>query len=157
MTNTLKLVVSIVSTEAAGLIGSIFTSSSIPTWYKTLNKPSFNPPNWLFGPVWTTLYLMMGVAFYRIWKKGLDVPGVKFAMILFGVHLAFNILWSVLFFGLKNPALAFAEIIVLWLMIVACIYKFYQLDRTAAYLLVPYLLWVSFASLLNFSLWRLNS
>lgn len=140
----------------AGIIGTVFTSKAIPTWYAGVNKPSFNPPNWIFGPVWVTLYTMMGIAAYLVWKDWANNAVAKYATILFFVHLAFNALWSILFFGLKNPMLAFFEIIVLWLMIVALIVMYYQINKTASYLLVPYLLWVSFASVLNFYIWRLN-
>lgn len=141
---------------SAGFIGSFFTSASIPIWYANINKPSFNPPNWIFGPVWTILFIMMGLASYFIWLRWGSGNLAKIALILFFVHLIFNILWSVLFFGLQEPFWAFLEIVFLWIMILALIILFYQIDKKAAYLLVPYLLWVSFASVLNFAIWRLN-
>lgn len=152
----LKLIVSIIISQLAGLIGATFTSRAIPTWYATLNKPTFNPPNWLFGPVWTALYLLMGISLFLVWQKGLYYNGVKIALIVFGIQLILNILWSILFFGLKSPLAAFIEIIILWLLILVTILTFYKISRAAAILLLPYILWVSFASILNFSLWRLN-
>lgn len=146
----------ILASQAAGLVGSIFTTSKITTWYATLNKPSFNPPGWIFGPVWVTLYTMMGIAAYFVWQKRGDNPLVNMALVIFFIHLIFNALWSILFFGLQNPMWAFMEIVILWLMIVALIIIFYKIDRRAAYLLIPYLLWVSFASVLNFYIWNLN-
>lgn len=148
--------VSVLISQSAGIIGSFFTFDSVNTWYKTLNKPSFSPPNWLFAPVWLTLYTMMGISSYLVYLKRGEYPQAKPALVLFGIHLALNALWSILFFGLKNPLLAFIEIIILWLTIVALIILFYKIDKIAALLLVPYLLWVSFASILNFSIWRLN-
>ena len=151
----IKLIVSIVACQAAGLIGGLFTARSVKTWYLTLNKPSFNPPGWIFGPVWTLLYLMMGVSLYLIWKQAGE-QNIRFAVIVFILQLALNTLWSILFFGMHNPALAFAEIILLWIAILACIILFYPLSERASYLLLPYLLWVSFASVLNYSIWQLN-
>lgn len=142
--------------QLAGVVGSFFTASKIPSWYATLNKPSFNPPGWIFGPVWITLYTMMGIASYLVWQKRGDTSLAKISLVVFFVHLVFNALWSIIFFGLQNPMLAFFEIVVLWMMIVSLIIMFYQIDKRAAYLLIPYLLWVSFASVLNFFIWRLN-
>jgi len=153
-----KLIVAIVACEITGAIGSIFTIPNIPTWYANLAKPFFSPPNWVFGPVWTLLFLLMGVAFYIIWENK-DKKLLKkrnFAINWFGIQFAFNILWSYLFFGLRNPFLGFVGIIFLWLSIVATIIYFYKIDKKAAYLLVPYLLWVSFASLLNYFVMILN-
>ena len=156
MPKFLSPIIFIFISQAAGLVGSFFTSPAIPTWYATLNKPSFNPPSWLFGPVWITLYTLMGLAAWLVWQKWGESTLAKGAVILFLVHLVFNSLWSILFFGLQNPGLAFIEIIILWLMILALIIIFYRIDKRAAYLLVPYILWVSFAAVLNFSIWRLN-
>ena len=136
--------------QAAGTIGSIFTFSAIPNWYAYLNKPFFNPPNWIFGPVWTTLYTLMGISVYLVWKKRKGIP------FWFWVQLVLNALWSILFFGLQNPILAFVGVIFLWLSIFLTITSFYRIHKTAAYLLVPYLLWVTFASLLNASIALLN-
>jgi len=146
----------ILISQVAGLIGSIFTGPAIPTWYAALNKPGFNPPGWLFGPVWVILYTMMGLAAYLVYLKLGEGGFARGALILFFIHLCFNSLWSILFFGLKSPGLALIEIILLWGMILALIIVFYPIDKRAAYLMLPYILWVSFAAILNFSIWRLN-
>lgn len=152
----LLLVASILLSQLAGIIGSLATASAISTWYVTLVKPDFNPPNWIFGPVWITLYTLMGIALYLVWSKGNQIPQVKTATSIFLLHLVVNSAWSIAFFGLKNLGLALAIIIVLWLMIVLLIRLFSKLNIWASRLLWPYLLWVSFATLLNFSLWQLN-
>lgn len=147
-----KLALCLLLPQAAGAVGALFTTPNIPTWYATLPKPALAPPNWVFGPVWTTLFLLMGIAAYLLWRRGLSRPGARLALSLFLVQLGLNVLWSALFFGMRNPAAAFSEIIVLWLAIAATIAAFYRVSRTAAALLVPYLLWVSFASYLNFGI-----
>jgi tryptophan-rich sensory protein len=152
----IKLISSIAICQLAGLIGAIFTSPSIPTWYAALVKPSFNPPSWVFGPVWTTLYTLIGVSLYLIIKDGIDSKEKKTALFVFSIHLILNSLWSIIFFGMKNPLLAFLEILILWGMIVYTMYLFKRINKTSVYLLSPYLLWVSFATILNFSIWRLN-
>ncbi|MCC7571566.1 tryptophan-rich sensory protein [Candidatus Micrarchaeota archaeon] len=143
----------------AGFLGSFFTASAIPTWYSGLNKPFFNPPNWLFAPVWTALYIMMAIAGFLAWKEGWGVKNkknIKTALTLFFVQLFLNFLWSVLFFGMKNPFLAFIEIIILWIFIILTTIQFYKISKNAAYLMIPYILWVSFATILNYSIWILN-
>jgi len=152
----LKLIVSIAVCELAGAVGSVFTISAIPTWYATLSKPSFNPPNWVFGPAWTILYLLMGVSLYLIWEKGFTKES-KVAVSIFGVQLALNALWSVVFFGLRSPAYALIVIIALWLAIAVTIIKFYKISRNAAFVLIPYLAWVSFAAILNYFVWQMNT
>ncbi len=142
--------------EGAGIVGSVFTMSSIPGWYTTLARPEFAPPNWLFGPVWTILFLLMGIAAFLVWRKGLGRKEAKTALRIFVVQLVLNVLWSVIFFGLHNPGGAFVEIILLWLAIVATIYTFARVSRPAAWLLAPYILWVSFAAYLNYAIWTLN-
>lgn len=154
--NVIKLISAVAICEAAGAVGAIFTTPKISTWYAGLNKPSFNPPSWIFAPVWTALFFLMGMAFYFIWEASAKNKKAKGALVIFGIQLALNILWSYLFFGLQNPFYAFIEIIILWLAIVASIIAFNKIDKKAAYLLLPYILWVSFAVFLNFSLWRLN-
>lgn len=140
-----------------GFLSSIVTRESITTWYPTLTKPIFNPPNWLFAPVWTILYIMIGVAGGLVWSKlESNQEIVKKAFGFFVIQLALNALWSYLFFGLHNPLLAFVEIILLWLIIFETFNQFKKIDKTAAYLLIPYLVWVSFAMVLNFSIWWLN-
>jgi translocator protein len=141
--------------QLAGIIGSLFTTSSIPTWYATLIKPSFNPPNWIFAPVWIFLYLLMGISFYLIWIKS-NNPNFSFLMSVFLLQLVLNAFWSIIFFGLKSPLFAFVEIIVLWLTILICIILFFRISKISSYLLIPYLLWVSFAAVLNFAIWKLN-
>jgi translocator protein len=153
MNNFFKLLLSVIICELAGIIGSIFTVSSIPTWFAGLNKPSFSPPNYLFGPVWTILYLMMGISLFLIWKKG---GNNRTALIIFFIQLLLNTFWSIIFFGLKMPFAAFVEIIIMWVFILLTIISFYGISKPAAYLLIPYLLWVSFASVLNFKIWMLN-
>lgn len=150
-----KFIFSFLLCQGAALIGSVFTIAAIPTWYAQLHKPSFNPPNWLFGPVWTLLYTLMAVALYLIWKQGLTEK-TKPAIIIFLIQLALNVLWSYLFFFLKAPAIAFSEILILWLAILATIVKFCDLSRPAGLILIPYLTWVSFASVLNFFVAKLN-
>ena len=152
----LKLVLSIVICQGAGFLGSLATTPSIGTWYKTLAKPNFSPPNAIFAPVWITLYLMMSIALFLVWKRGAATAGVKSALVLFFVQLALNTLWSILFFGLHQPMGAFFEIIFLWVFILLTLIAFWRTSLPAGLLLVPYLLWVSFASVLNFALWRLN-
>ncbi len=152
----LKLIGSIIICQLAGFIGSLFTTPAIPTWYKTLSKPAFNPPNSIFSPVWITLFLLMGISLFLVWQKNHKDREVKIALLFFTAQLVLNILWSILFFGLKSPLWAFVEIIILWLAILLTIIKFFKVSKPAGYLLLPYILWVSFAAFLNFSLWRLN-
>jgi len=147
-----KLVISILIPFLASAIGGLFTASSVSTWYVELTKPSFNPPSWIFGPVWTILYLLMGISLYLVWIKKYDKP----AFVVFGVQLVLNALWSILFFGLKVPLYAFIEIVFLWVAILMTIIYFYRINRTSAYLLIPYILWVSFAAVLNLSIFLLN-
>lgn len=155
-TNDWKLVMSIVICQLAGFIGSFFTVSSLSTWYVTLNKPFFNPPSWLFGPVWISLYFLMGISLYLIWNKGIESKPSKIALSVFALQLVLNSLWSILFFGLKSPLFAFIEIIILWIAILSTIIYFYKISKVASYLLIPYILWVSFAAVLNFSIYYLN-
>ncbi len=156
MSNTLKLILSIVICQAAGLIGTVFTMDSIPTWYAALNKPALNPPNWIFGPVWTVLYLMMGISLFIIWKEGLKNKIIKSAFIIFMIQLILNTIWSIVFFGMQSPAGGLLIIILLWIMILVTILKFMKISRVAGILLIPYLLWVSFATYLNYSIFKLN-
>lgn len=156
MNKIIKFLTSIVVCELVGLVSVPFTIASIPTWYATLNKPPFSPPNWIFSPVWTTLYFMMGISIFLIWNKGFKNKKVKTAVLFFTVQLFFNFLWSLFFFGIHSPVLAFVDIVLLWLAIVITIGKFHSLSKPASYLLLPYLLWVSFATLLNFSIVILN-
>jgi benzodiazapine receptor len=152
----LKLLISIIVCECAGIIGSVFTTSAIPTWYASLQKPAFTPPNWLFAPVWITLYLLMGIAAFIIWRKGLDEKKVRTALIIFAVQLVINILWSVVFFGLESPLSGLIVIIILWIAILITILRFAKISPAAAWIMVPYILWVSIATALNASIWALN-
>ena len=156
MVNWPKLIIAILFCESAGFIGSLFTQSSVGTWYQTLKKPPLNPPDWIFAPVWTALFCLMGVSAYIVWEKGLDNRPVRAALMIFCLQLVLNSLWSVLFFGLKSPQYAFYEIFLLWAAIVATIWKFWPISPWAGALLLPYILWVSFAVYLNFSIYHLN-
>jgi benzodiazapine receptor len=151
-----KLLASVVACQLAGALGAIFTRSAIPVWYAALKKPSFSPPNWLFGPAWITLYLLMAVAAYLVWQKGLAHPGVRVALAAFVVQLLLNALWSPAFFGLRSPLAGAAVIVLLWLAIALTMLLFWKLSPPAAWLLLPYLLWVSYASALNISIYLLN-
>jgi tryptophan-rich sensory protein len=151
----LKLIISLILPLAAGYIASAFTAQSITGWYYLLQKPSFNPPNWLFAPVWTTLYIMMGISLYLVWKQSYK-RNISFELNLFLFQLVLNILWTIIFFGLNEIFIAFLEILLLWVSIIICIIYFYRINKTAAYLMVPYIFWVSFASILTFSIWKLN-
>lgn len=155
MKNLPKLAISIIIPLAVGFISSFFTRNSIPTWYSTLVKPALSPPNWIFFPVWTLLYVMMGVSLYLVWRKGFGNK-TKTAIYLFSAQLLLNFLWTFLFFGLKSMLLAFAGIIVLWIMILITIVRFYRISKEAAYLLIPYIIWVSFASYLNLATFLVN-
>jgi translocator protein len=152
-----KLSVSLLSCLGAGVIGSFFTTPAIPTWYAALQKPAFNPPNWLFAPVWTALYLLMGIAVFLVWRQGLHNTLAKIALGFFGGQLFLNVCWSLLFFGLRSPLLGLAEICLLWVMIVLTLRAFLKVSLPAGLLLLPYLAWVSFAAFLNWTIWRLNS
>lgn len=154
--NTPKLIISIALCEIVGIIGSVFTVSSIETWYRFLNKPEFSPPNWVFGPVWTMLYALMGVSLYLIWNRGLKSNKTKYAIKIFFVQLTFNFFWSIAFFGLQNPLLALIVIVLLWASILYTILLFKKISQIAGLLLLPYILWVSFAVLLNLSIVLLN-
>lgn len=156
MPKFLKLVISIVICESAGVIGSFFTVPSIPTWYAALQKPEFSPPNFVFGPVWTTLYLLMGISLFLVWKSkgGRDNKGK--AMQVFFTQLILNVLWSIVFFGFHSLAGGLVVIVFLWLLIIETIREFSKINKIAAILLYPYLAWVTFASFLNLALVFLN-
>jgi benzodiazapine receptor len=139
------------------VIGSIFTTSAISTWYATLKKPAFTPPNWVFSPAWITLFVLMGISAFLVWNKGLSDQKVKIALSIFVAQLLLNVLWSVMFFGLRSPLAGLIEIAVLWIAILLSILYFFKVSEIAGVLLLPYILWVSFAAILNFSIWRLNT
>ena len=158
--NILKLVISIGVSLGAGAIGSFFTAPAVQSnWYLELIKPAFNPPSWVFGPVWTTLYILMGISLFLIWKINPSEarPGERRrAVILFFIQLVLNVFWLIIFFGLHSLGGAFIEIVFLWLTILATIIAFAKISKSAAWLLAPYILWVSFAVYLNFAIWLLN-
>lgn len=152
----LKLGISILACLAAGGIGSIFTFKAIPIWYAGLEKPRYTPPNWAFGPIWTTLYILMGLSVFLVWQKGLDTNGVVIAFILFWVQLMLNVLWSSVFFGIKSKGGGAIVIVWLWLLILATMIASFKVSAWAGTLLTPYIVWVSIASYLNIGVWLLN-
>jgi tryptophan-rich sensory protein len=156
MKNLIQLVVALAVPLLVGGISGVATAQGVRDWYPTLVKPSFNPPAWVFGPVWTVLYLMMGLAAYLVWKRGWGDGMVRTALALFALQLVLNGLWSVLFFGLRSPGAALADILLLWVAIVATLVSFWRLTPTAGLLLLPYLAWVTFAAALNGAIWWLN-
>jgi translocator protein len=153
--NILKLIVSLILPLALGAIAGIFTSHAIPEWYETLNQPSFNPPNQVFGPVWTALYLLMGFSLFLIWKQSAD-KGRNRAILVFMIQLILNFGWSFLFFYYHQIGIALVEIVLLWLSIISMILLFYRIKPLAAYINIPYLLWVTFATILNAAYYFLN-
>ena len=156
MHRLLKLFFAVLICEGVGILGSIFTISAITTWYQTLNKPLFSPPNFVFGPVWTILYALMGISIFLVLEKKIKVKERNNLIYLFSLQLLLNFLWSVIFFYFHFPFVAFLEILFLWGSILLLIIKFWRYSKPASVLLIPYLLWVSFASLLNFSIFLLN-
>ncbi len=156
LTDIIKLIVCLTATLGVGYLGSLYTTPAIDSWYAGLQKPSFNPPNWVFMPVWTVLYVLMAVAAFLIWRSAAPIAQKAPALAAFAVQLGLNLLWSVLFFGLRKPAYALLEIVVLWAMIIVTMVLFNRVSRVAALLLTPYLAWVTFAAVLNSELWRLN-
>lgn len=153
--NITKLVISLLLTVGMGSLGGIFTISEIPNWYAGLQKPSFNPPNWLFGPVWTMLYILMGISVYLVWKQTVSVER-NTALTLFVVQFVLNFFWSIIFFKQHQIGWALVEIIVMWFFIFLTIIWFGKISSTASWLMVPYISWVSFASILNAAIWKLN-
>lgn len=161
--NILVLATTIIVSEAAGLIGAWLTTPAIPAWYASLVKPELTPPSWVFGPVWTTLFILMGAAAYLIWLSAEEMPQNhpmrakrRNALFIFGLQLAVNTLWSVVFFGQRDPGAALVVVGALWVLIAVKLVLFSQLSKSAALLLVPYFLWVSFAAYLNYAIWVLN-
>jgi tryptophan-rich sensory protein len=154
MLTYLKLIISVAIPLVAGFAGSLFTSQSLEDWYPALRKPFFTPPNWLFFPVWTTLFVLMGIACYLVWQR--NFAGHRVVLYLYCLQLVANVMWSWFFFGLRRPEWALVDILVLWVLILACIVSFYRISHLAGYLLLPYLGWVSLASFLNYFIVRLN-
>lgn len=157
MNNISKLVISIAIPVAIGATAGFFTVTGVGSWYQTINKPSWNPPGWVFGPVWTMLYIMMGVSLYLVWKSGNNNHLKRTAIGLFAVQLILNFFWSFIFFDQQQPGWAFVEIIAMWVFILLTIFAFAKVNKTAAWLLVPYISWVSFATILNYTIWKLNN
>lgn len=157
MNNIAKLVISIAIPVTIGATAGFFTATGVDSWYQTIQKPSWNPPGWIFGPVWTTLYIMMGIALYLVWKSDASYNLKKTAITLFAVQLVLNFFWSFIFFNQQQPGWALVEIIVMWGAILITIFAFAKVSKTAAWLLVPYISWVSFATILNYTIWKLNS
>ena len=156
MRKPIRLIVAVLLPVLVGAVSGLFTASSVKTWFVTLNKPSFNPPSYVFAPVWTTLYIMMGIAFYLVWVSVTDKAQQHKAMTVYFIQLFLNFCWSFIFFYKQRPDLAFIDIVFLWISIVATLVLFYRISKPAGWLLVPYLLWVSFASALNYAIWQLN-
>lgn len=157
MNKFVKIAIALIICLTVGYSASLVTRPSIETWYVTLEKPVFNPPNWIFMPVWTTLYIFMAIAAALVWNKIKEqTEKVKMALFFFLIQLTLNAIWSYLFFGLKNPLLALIEIILLWLMIYETYLKFTRINKISGYLLIPYLAWVGFATVLNAGIWWLN-
>jgi translocator protein len=151
----LPLIVSILLPLVIGGLSGIVTSANIPTWYASINKPWFNPPNWIFGPVWTTLYILMGIASYIIYTSEISYHRMR-SLLFYTIQLCLNFAWSFIFFGLKNPGIALIEIIFMWIFIYLTILQFGKISSIASWLMVPYITWVSFASILNFYIYILN-
>lgn len=156
MQRNVKIFLMVVLCLAVGFLSSFATQSSVNDWFPTLNKPFFNPPGWLFAPVWTILYIVMGIAAGMIWSKPIPKKIKTIAFGFFMIQLGLNALWSILFFGLKSPFLAWIEILFLWFFIFQTYRQFYAIQPLAGKLLLPYLAWVTFATVLNFSIWWLN-
>jgi len=156
MKQAFKLLICILIPLTAGFLAGFFTTSEIPGWYQSIQKPSWNPPNWVFAPVWTFLYVTMGISLFLVWKSGAPEKVKKRAYGIFAVQLVFNFFWSFIFFKQHQTGWALAEIILLWLMILLTILTFARVSKPAAWLLVPYISWVSFAVLLNYTIWKIN-
>ncbi|NOT50540.1 MAG: tryptophan-rich sensory protein [Chitinophagaceae bacterium] len=157
MNKTIKLIIAVAVPLIIGFTSGFFTETGEASWYQSINKPSWNPPNWIFAPVWTTLYVLMGIALFLVWNSNVNTRYKRTAIILFSIQLLLNFFWSLIFFNQQQPGWALVEIITLWIFILLTIFAFAKLSKTAAWLLVPYISWVSFAAILNYTLWKLNS
>jgi tryptophan-rich sensory protein len=157
MSRVLKLIVSVAVPVAVGALSGFATRDAVGGWYDGLEKPSFAPPDSVFGPVWTTLYVMMGVACFLVWRESARRPGVRTALGVYAIQLVLNGLWSLLFFGLRSPIAGLIDIALLWIAIIATVVLFARISKLAGALLLPYLAWVSFAAMLNYSIWALNA
>ena len=156
MNNWLKLLISVIIPQLVAASGAYFTITGVGSWYIQINKPDWNPPSWVFGPVWTMLYILMGVSFFLIWKSGASSNLKKTAVFFWIAQLVANFFWSFIFFGQHEIGLAFFEILLLWVLILFTIFCFAKISKLAAWLLVPYISWVSFAAILNYTIWELN-
>lgn len=157
MKTWMKLIISVAIPVTVGIISGFFTVPEIDTWYQTIKKPDWQPPKWLFGPVWTTLYIMMGIAFYLVWKKPVEPSKKRMAVTLWIIQLVLNFFWSFVFFRQHQIDWALGEIVILWAFILLTIFAFARLNKVAAWLLVPYISWVTFAGILTYTIWELNA
>ncbi len=155
MSKPIRLIISILIPVAIGATNGYFTVTGLGSWYQSISKPSWNPPNSIFGPVWTTLYILMGIALYLVWKSGNNELKSR-AITLFTIQLILNFFWSIIFFNQHQISWALAEMLLLWIFILLTIFSFASISKTAAWLLVPYISWVSFAMVLNYTIWQLN-
>jgi tryptophan-rich sensory protein len=151
-----RLIAAVLLCLIIGSAGSLVTTTGAGSWYESLEKPAFTPPNWVFAPVWTTLFILMGIALYLIWQSGTERREVQIALAVFGLQFALNVLWSFLFFGMQSPLLGLVDIVLLWILIAITIVLFYQIRRIAGYLLIPYIVWVTIATALNYSVYIMN-
>ena len=156
MNNSIKLIIAIAIPVAVGAISGFFTATGVESWFQTITKPSWNPPSWIFAPVWTTLYIMMGVALFLVWKSDSSDILKKTAITLLTIQLVLNFFWSFIFFDQHQIGWALVEIIAMWIFILLTIFAFGNISKLAAWLLVPYISWVSFATILNYTIWKLN-
>lgn len=156
MKNWIKLIIALALPQIVGLSGALLTNTGDSSWFQQIEKPSWNPPSWLFAPVWTTLYILMGIALYIVWKSGAPDRLKKPAITLWAVQLVLNFFWTLIFFGAEEPGWALVEIIALWVAILLTIFAFARISKLSAWLLVPYIAWVSFASILTATIWQLN-
>lgn len=156
MNNTLKLIIAIAIPIIVGGTSGFFTATGVESWYQTIARPTWNPPGWIFGPVWTTLYVMMGISLFLVWKEDTSVELKKIGIALFAIQLVLNFFWSFIFFNQHQIGWALVEIVAMWVFILLTIFAFAQVNKAAAWLLVPYISWVSFATILNFTIWQLN-
>ena len=157
MKNWAKAVISLAIPQVVGITAALFTETGESSWFQSLAKPAWNPPGWLFGPVWTTLYILMGIALYLVWKSDAPTRLKRPAITFWAIQMGLNFLWSFLFFDMHLMDIAFYEIVTLWLVILLTIFAFARISKLAAWLLVPYISWVSFAALLNYTIWQMNS
>ena len=156
MNKIFKLISAILVCNLAGILGTFFVSDQVGIWYKTIQVPAWNPPDWIFAPVWLTLYTLMGIALYLVWNKEGKIQNKNFVILAFFLQLFFNFLWSIIFFGMHDLFLAFVEILFLIAMLIVTMFSFYKINKVSFVLLIPYLLWVSFVAYLNYGIWLLN-